>query len=257
MKKTKQQISFRYLLLWMCVLSVSYAMCAPPASELYTAAAALYKQSQFEKAAATYEKIIMQGYRSPEVYYNLGNCYYKLNHTGKAILNFERAKKLAPDDEDILHNLQLAQLKTVDRLTPVPQLALFSAWNNFVSTQSSKGWGLAALACLWMALLVFALHYFLLKKRWLSVMASLLFIFSLAFLSLAYQQSKAELSADTGVLLVENTSIKSAPDANGTDLFTIHEGLCFAIVDEVGNWYKIRLADGKIGWIEKGLFETV
>lgn len=257
MKKTQANFNFRYLLLLTSMLSFSYAMCTTPAAELYATAGALYKQSQFGQAAATYEKIIVQGYRSPEVYYNLGNCYYKQNNIGKAILNFERAKKLAPEDEDISHNLQLAQLKTVDRLTPVPQLALFSAWRNFIGTQSSKGWGMVALACLWLSLLVAALYYFLLKKTWLSAIGASLFVFSLFFIVLAYQQSNAEQSADSGVLLVANTTIKSAPDTNGTDLFTIHEGLRFAIVDEVGNWYKIRLADGKVGWVEKGLFEKI
>src|SRR5688500_2890584 len=89
-----------------CVLCLVSSVYSQSPAETYKSANALYKAGNFEQAAASYEKILMQGYRKHEVYYNLGNCYYKLNNTGKAILNFERAQKLAPDDEDIAHNLK-------------------------------------------------------------------------------------------------------------------------------------------------------
>ncbi len=226
-------------------------------SQLYASANALYKNNQFEEAAVAYEKILMQGYRTPEVYYNLGNSYFKLHNTGKSVLNFERAHKLAPEDEDIAHNLKLAQLKAVDKLIPVPQLGIVTSWNNLLTSQSSKGWGIFALAFLWASLVLFVLYYFLLKSKWLFALCSLLFVFSVASVSLAFKQSQAEENSDTAILLVENVNVKSAPDANGTDLFTIHEGIKFQILDHVGNWNKIRLADGKVGWIEKNLFEKV
>ena len=238
----------------LCLVSCVYSQSA---NELYNTANSLYKQNQFQQATAAYEKILAQGYRTAEVYYNLGNCYYKQNNNGKAILNFERAKKLSPADEDIAHNLKLAQLKTVDRIVPVPQLALTSAWNNFTTSQSSKGWGIFALVFLWSALIVFAVYSFIAKKNFLFVLCSLFFVLSIASLSLAFKQSNAEENSDSAILLVENVNVKSAPDANGTDLFTIHEGVKFQILDAVGSWNKIRLVDGKIGWIEKNLFEKI
>jgi len=84
-----------------------------------------------------------------------------------------------------------------------------------------------------------------------------LLLLSFVSLSLALKQSSAEENSDSAILIVENVNVKSAPDANGTDLFTIHEGLKLELCDQVGNWAKVRLADGKVGWIEKNLFEKI
>ena len=239
------------------VLCLTSNVSAQSANELYKTASAQYKAGQFEQAQASYEKIISQGYRTAEVYYNLGNCYFKLNNTGKTILNFERAHKLAPEDEDITHNLKIAQLKAVDKLIPVPQMAIVSNWNNFITSQSSKGWGVFALGFVWIALIAFALYLFVAKKGFVLFLGLLLLFLSIASVSFAFKQSNAEENSCEAILLTENVNVKSAPDANGTDLFTIHEGIKFQILDHVGNWNKIRLADGKVGWVEKNLFEKI
>lgn len=240
-----------------CVLCLASNVYSQTPSQLYTSANSLYKSNQFEESAAAYEKILMQGYRTPEVYYNLGNSYFKLHNTGKAILNFERAHRLAPEDEDITHNLKLAQLKTVDKLIPVPQLGIVTSWNNLLASQSSKGWGIFALAFIWVTLLVFAVYLFIARKGLVLFFGSLFLILSVTSISLAVKQSNAEENSALAILVVENVNVKSAPDANGTDLFTIHEGLKLQLEDQVGNWTKIRLADGKVGWIEKNLFEKI
>lgn len=226
-------------------------------TEFYKQTITQYKANQFDVAAANYEKILAQGYRTAEIYYNLGNCYYKLNNTGKAILNFERAHKLAPEDEDITHNLKIAQLKAIDKLIPVPQMAITTGWNNFTTSQSSKSWGIFALIFIWIALIVFTVYLFIAKKNFVLFLSSLLLVLSIASVSLAFKQSSAEENSCEAILLVENVNVKSAPDANGTDLFTIHEGVKVQILDVVGSWNKIRLADGKVGWIEKNLFEKI
>ena len=252
-----QSSKIAFAVLWSLIFGLCSSLYAQSPSQLYTSANALYKSNQFEQAAAAYEKILMQGYRTPEVYYNLGNSYFKLHNTGKAILNFERAHKLAPYDEDITHNLKLAQLKTVDKLIPVPQLGIVTSWNNLLTSQSSKGWGIFALVFIWVALLVFAVYLFIARKALVLFFGSLFLILSMASISLAFKQSNAEENSDSAILVVENVNVKSAPDANGTDLFTIHEGLKLELCDQVGNWTKIRLADGKVGWIEKNLFEKI
>ena len=254
-KVQSSKIAFAFL--WSLIFGLCSSLYSQSPSQLYTSANALYKSNQFEQAAAAYEKILMQGYNTPEVYYNLGNSYFKLHNTGKAILNFERAHKLAPDDEDIAHNLKLAQLKTIDKLIPVPQLGIVTQWNALLTSQSAKGWGIFALVFLWASLVLFAIYYFLFKNNLLFTLCFLLFVFSIASISLAFKQSNAEENSAAAILLVENINVKSAPDANGTDLFTIHEGLKLELCDQVGNWTKIRLADGKVGWIEKKFFEKI
>jgi len=229
-----------------------------PVDDLYKSANQLYKANQFDSAAAVYENIVHQGYRTAEVYYNLGNCYYKSKNVSKCILNYERAARIAPQDEDIQHNLKLADLMVVDKIIPVPQLGIILKWDSLVSSRPSKAWGKLALGFVWAALLAFALYLFVSSFRSIALTSGIfLLLVSLTFLSFAYKQSDKEQNPDNAILTVSNAFVKSAPDSNGNDLFMLHEGIKFMLLDKVGEWHKIRLADGKIGWIEKGTFEKI
>lgn len=226
-------------------------------AELYKKAAGHYKAAQYIQAVEHYEQLLEQGYKEAEVYYNLGNCYYKLNQTAKAVLNLERAAKLAPEDEDIQHNLKLANLKTIDKIQPVPQLSVITWWKRFISSHSSGGWATLALVLVWVSLISFAALFFLGMKKITSAIGVLCLIFSIFFLALGFRQNQKEHNPGEAVLMVPNTFVKSAPDENGNNLFMIHEGIKFEILDRVGSWHKIRLADGKVGWLEKETFQTI
>lgn len=251
-----QRVLRLFVLSVFCVLCSAFLQ-AQSAPELYKTAGQHYKANEFEQAATAYEKILVQGYRTPEVYYNLGNCYYKLKNTGKAILNFERAHNLAPEDEDIIHNLKLAQLKTIDKLQPVPQLAIVTQWNNLLNSQSSKGWSMFAIGFIWLALVLFAVYYLVARKGIVLFFSLLVLALSVVSVALGFKQAHTEENPDTAILMVANVNVKSAPDANGNDIFTIHEGIKLELCDQVGSWTKIRLADGKVGWIEKNMFEKI
>ena len=252
--KMKSTVNYLMVALLLCVSSATFAQSA---SELYKSAAQLYKANQFEQAAADYEKILSQGYKTAEVYYNLGNCYYKLNTLNKAIVNYERALRLAPQDEDIQHNLAVANTRVVDKIQPVPTLAILNAWNNVVEAKSSHGWAILALGFIWLALLFFAIYLFVGVRRFSMAAGTLLVILSIAVISLAARQSNKEQQSDSAILMVSNSFVKSAPDASGNDLFMLHEGVKFQILDRVGEWSKIRLADGKVGWIERSNYEKI
>ena len=242
------------LCLLLCVSSIAFAQ---QPTDLYKSAAQLYKTNQFEQAAADYEKILSQGYKTAEVYYNLGNCYYKLNSINKAILNYERALKLAPQDEDALHNLAIANTKVIDKIQPVPTLAILNAWNGLIDAKTSHGWALVALGFVWLALVFFAVYLFVGIRRFSMAVGTILVILSVAVISVAASKSNKEQQSDAAILMVSNSFVKSAPDANGNDLFMLHEGVKFQILDRVGEWSKIRLADGKVGWIERGSYEKI
>jgi tetratricopeptide (TPR) repeat protein len=223
----------------------------------YKQAAAFYKANNFENAASKYEAILSSGYKTSEVYYNLANCYYKLNNIGKAILNYERALKLSPNDEDIQHNLKLAEQKAVDRIQPVPQLAIVTWWQNFTTWQTSSGWKTFAATALWLALLMFAFYLFTSIKRVTFFAGSLLLLLSIVFISLAFKQYRNEQYSDEAIVMLAVVNVKSAPDTNGNDIFVVHEGLKLRILDKVGTWYKVRLADGKTGWLESTSFSRI
>ncbi len=250
----KGGLNFILAVVFLCFSSAAFSQ--QPA-ELYKTASQLYKAGQFDQAAADYEKIISQGYKTAEVYYNLGNCYYKLNTLNKAIVNYERALKLAPQDEDIQHNLAVANTKVVDKIVPVPTLAILNAWDSFVSFKSSNGWALLAIGFIWLALVFFAVYLFVGIRRVSFALGSVFVVVSLVFIGLAVKQSNKEEQTDAAILMVSNSYVKSAPDANGNDQFMLHEGVKFQILDRVGEWSKIRLADGKVGWIERSSYEKI
>ncbi len=235
----------------------SLSVCLALANSAFDKAGALYKSGQYKEAAEQYEKMIAQSGADAAVYYNLGNCYFKLSMLGKSILCYERAQRIAPEDEDILHNLKLAQLKTIDRVQSVPQLGLVSAWKKFVTSQSSSGWGIYALAAVWLAILLAGIYLFLMSNKFLKTIAYTLTLASFLLLSLAFIRHNGEENSSEGILLAESLNIKSAPDDNAGNIFILHEGVKFQLLDKVATWHKIRLADGKVGWLQQDTFERI
>lgn len=223
----------------------------------YTQAAAMYKANEFEKAVSLYEQILAQGYRNTEVYYNLGNSYYKLNQPGKAILDYERALKLSPSDEDIQHNLKMAEQLTKDKIEAVPQLAVVTWWKNFTCWQSASGWATLAAVTLWLAFVAFAAYLFTSFKKLTAFTGVIFLVLTTAMVLLAFRQSSVEQNGGEAIVLSSSVSVKSAPDAEGNDIFVVHEGLKLHLLDNVGTWYKVRLADGKTGWMESTTFSRI
>lgn len=217
---------------------------------LYKEASTLYQAGQYNEAITKYEKILVEGHREAAVYYNLGNAYYKENQLGKAILNYERAKRIAPQDEDVQHNLQLAQQKTIDKIQEVPQLPIITYWQNFLHRFSSSVWGNLALVALWLAFMIGAVYLFFNKTKWLSTATLVLALFSIGILALAYSEYNNENCSDFAVLMSKTVVVKSAPNEHGDVLFQLHEGAKIRLIDEVGEWRKVKLADGKVGWLQ-------
>lgn len=220
----------------------------------------LYRSGDLLQAARTYEELSALGYESPELFYNLGNVYYKLGKIPAAILNYERARRLAPNDEDIAHNLRLARLRIVDRIEPLPQLFVIEWWEAFVDINSADGWAVGATVFLWaaalcgMALLSARSSLF----RRITVLLASLFVAAclLCFAAMA-QRASEETSREGAIVFAPSVSVKSAPDMQSTDLFALHEGVTVQVLDSVGTWKKIRLADGKIGWLPGTSLETI
>jgi tetratricopeptide (TPR) repeat protein len=242
-----------------CCLS-SHKLFAQSPNEIFSTANAQYQKSEFEQAAAQYEKIISLGYESAEVYYNLGNCYFKLNQTGPAILNYERAKKINPDNDDINFNLRLANLRVADRIEPLPEMMLVKALKNILSALSVDGWSKWAVALLWLAFAALAGFMFIniSKLRFASFLVGLFaLLIAVAFLFIAFQQNNYLQTHRFGIVTVTNTYVKSAPADRGTDLFILREGVKAEILEEASDWRKIKLADGKIGWIQIAHLEVI
>jgi tetratricopeptide (TPR) repeat protein len=230
------------------------------ASAEYQKANSLYQKNSFDSAAKIYEKIISEEYFSTEVYFNLGNCYYKTNKSAKAILNYERALKLKPNDEDILFNLKVAQLKIVDKIETVPEIFYVRWTKNLASVFSVDGWGKLITICVWLMFL-FASVYAVSQRSTLKTL-SLIFtfaflLFTSAALFLAKQNFELTKMKRSAVILSESVYVKSSPGENNTDLFLLHEGTKASILDEFENWEKIKIANGSVGWVKKTDLEEI
>ncbi len=242
---------FLLLSITLCSLSVSYA---ESVEQLFNKANNYYKVKKYIDAIATYNEILKQGNESYIVYYNLGNTYYKNGNFGYAILYFEKALKLSPGDEDIIHNIAIVSSKLKDKVEIVPKLFIFNWWEALISIFSPDAWTIVTSIFFIMILLAITLFFFsrtFILNR-IAFFCGIIFIF-LFFISFILTIGKIESAkgSNYGVLINNVANVKSSPDENGKVTFIIHEGLKVKIEDEIDNWYKIRLTDGKLGWIEK------
>lgn len=244
-------MKFRYLFLVFFIITAAFCQ---EAEVKFEQANQLYRNGEYDKAAQIYEQIVTNGYENAALYYNLGNAYYKEKIYPAAILNFERAKRLLPNDEEIEHNLHLSNLHVVDKIEPVPQLFIFEWWRSFINLFSTDGWAWTAIILLWGTVVLGSLLLMLrsdLVRRLILLLATLtLFLSVLAFVGI-FQRYGIE-AEQYAIVFFPSVSVKSAPDAQSTDLFVIHEGVKAQVLDTVGEWKKIKLADGKIGWMQAG-----
>ncbi len=211
-----------------------------------------YRAGSYEKARSLYEQILHNGYESAGLYYNLGNACFKLQDYPSAILNYERARRLAPHDEDVLYNLRLANLRVVDRIEPLPRLFFLDWWIALLELFSADAWAIVVIVALWCAAIgagVVLLARTVALQR-IGFLASILFVLVCVIAGVgSIRQYGIEHSTNTAIIFTSMVSVKSAPDAKSTDLFVLHEGVKVEFLDAVGDWRKIRLADGKLGWL--------
>lgn len=226
-------------------------------SPLFEEAGRLYKAGKYAEAELSFRNLLENGMETPAVFYNLANACYKQGKLGESILYYEKSLKLLPGDEDALHNLEMARARTADRIPEMPQPFFVSWAQAWMRLLSVKAWLLIAAALMWIALILAALRIFSLVGSGLSAAAAALCLISLLFLFTGFRLNARQVCREEGVLLAPNAYVKSAPDQSGTDLFIVHEGIRFSIQDRVSDWSKIRLSDGKTGWIRNGMFGVI
>ncbi|MCR5579755.1 MAG: BatD family protein [Prevotella sp.] len=225
-----------------------------------TEADSSYVRGQYQKAIKEYEALLKQG-ASADLYYNLGNAYYRTENITRAVLNYERALLLSPSDRDIRFNLQLARSKTIDKITPEQEMFFVTWYRSLVNMASVDGWARTALLALALAI-VLALIYLFSERIWLrkigffgAMALVVLFVLSNVF---AHQQKELLMNHSGAIVISPAVTVKSTPAQQGTDLFILHEGTKVTITDSsMKDWKEIRLADGKEGWIETSKIELI
>lgn len=221
-------------------------------ADLLQKANELYTKEQFKEAIEVYNQILKTNMESPEVYYNLGNAYYKTNQFTLSILNFERAKLLAPDDEDIEFNLLVANQKVVDSIQELPGIFIVRWWNALVNSQTTDAWATLSIVGFIVFLVMLGLYFFAKTsdiKRVSFWVGCFLLVFTIFTWSFAAKQKSRMVNHNYAIVMQPTVTVKSSPSEKGTNLFVIHEGLKVRITDKLGDWVEIRLADGNKGWL--------
>ena len=214
----------------------------------------LYAKGQYYYAINVYEQIVDSGYESAELYFNLGNAYYKVNDMAMAILNYERAKKMNPLDKDIKHNLAIANARIVDKIDVIPELFLKNWITNIVNITSSDNWAVISITSFILFLVLFLVYLFssriILKKLsfWIGI---LLFFISLTSFYSSLKRKQFLTLKNSAIITSPTVIAKSSPAQWGVDLFVIHEGTLVIILDSIDVWNEIKISDGKRGWISK------
>ncbi len=214
-----------------------------------------YLDGKYEMAVESYHSIIDSGYSSAELYYNLGNAYYKSHDITMALVKYEKARILKPNDPEINHNLEIAREFVVDRIEVLPEFFLRKAYVGFVKIFDADIWALVSVITFGLALVLFLAYFFLnqLFFRKVSFWAGVLFILIAASTFVfALQQNNLVTKHNQAIILTPSVTIKSSPDEDsGTDLFLLHEGTKVTISDELGNWREVVLSDGNSGWLKE------
>jgi len=213
----------------------------------------LYTAEKYQEAAERYEEILKDGKESPELYFNLGNAYFKTGDINRAILHYERARLLDPNDEDIAFNLQIANQYVVTSIDPLPQ-PFFVRWSQAViNQQSADSWGRISLLAFFLFLV--SLGFFLFGKsfgikRFSFVLGILLLVVTLLTFSFASKQRSRIQNRNHAIVFCPRVTVKSSPSESGTDLFLIYEGVKVEITDSLDSWKEVKLLDGNLGWLK-------
>ena len=219
-----------------------------------------YKKGNYQQAIKDYEELLKDGV-SAELYYNLGNAYFRTDNITKAVLAFERAHLLNPGDDDINYNLQFARSRTIDKITPESEMFFVTWYHSLVNFTSVDTWARTAIVSIVLVLLLVLLYLFApsINLRKVGFFGAILFL-ALFLLSnlFAYQQKQLLMNRSGAIVIAPTVNVKKTPAVSSNDSFVIHEGTRVNITDKsIKGWRSIALADGREGWVLERQIEEI
>jgi len=239
-----------YLLLLIVAPLLAFSNDAGPA--MFKKGNDLYQKANYKEAAATYQKMVDDGYQSATLYFNLGNAYYKNGDIAPAILYYEKAHRLSPGDEDIRINIQFANSKTTDKIETAPEFFITKWWAGFILAFSAN------------ALAVFSVLFFLVASGLLILyrfsgsvgikkasfyLALILLLLGIGTIFISGRQAAYFEAHHDGIIFNSSVNVKNAPATTAKNGFVLHEGTKVSILDKKSDWVKIKLANGNEGWV--------
>jgi len=219
-----------------------------------------YTTKKYEEAIGLYKQVFKSNNESWQLYFNLGNACYKNNDIPSAILNYEKALKLNPGNEDISYNLKVANTRITDKIETIPILFYKRWWEKFYNLFSADGWGKLTITLFFLFFVLLTIY--LLSKNiiirklgfWAGVGILCISIFTFI---LGFEQYKTLKYETHAIVFSPTLTVKGGPDEGNSDLFVIHEGIKVRIIDKVNNWYRIKIADGSDGWVQTDKVEVI
>ena len=214
----------------------------------------LYKKENYSEAITSYESILSSGNHSAELYFNLGNCYYKLHKVALSVYNYEKALQLNPNDDEIKTNLDFARKMTIDDIKVIPKVGFNKLIDDFTSIYNYNTWAKLTVLFAFIFLCFFAGYYLsgtTFKKRifFIGMFVVLLFI-TVSMSSGIYEKNRFD-SEKQAIIFSESVSVKGEPKASSPETILLHEGTKVFIIESIANWKKIQLTDETIGWISE------
>jgi len=231
-----------------------------PATELWDMANESYTAADYSLALEYFLEIEKKGYASWPLFYNIANSHFKLGNRGKSILYYERALRLNPSEKDIQNNLRHTKEFTVDRIEEIPDFILKTWVRDINYKLSSDTWVTFSIAFfILVALLLLSFRYGPTPGiRKLSFFVSMLLLLAgITATLIAWNQRNAYHKEDEAVIMMPVSTVRSSPDVSGTTLFILHEGTKAQIIEKLGKWVRIELADGRQGWIASEDIELI
>lgn len=231
-----------------------------PMDQLANSANRAYAEGNYLQAIEQYEQILQEGYESSVLYYNLGNAFFKMNNMPSALLYYEKAMKLDPTDESTRFNLELANSRIIDKIEPLPQFFL-KTWtaslrNQFSPDQWANG-AIAGFILFLAALFIFIVSGNVTHRKVAFSLGITFLVVVTAAVIFGYSGYKEYRNKDTAIVFTPTVTVKSSPNEQSVDLFVIHEGTKVWILDALGDWSEIRLANGNVGWVKKDIYRLI
>ncbi len=220
--------------------------------QLFEQANDLYNKGDFEDAISKYESIIESGEHSAALYFNLANAHYKLNHIAPSIYYYEKALVLDPNDKEIHNNIAFARNMTIDAIDKTPELGFAKFSKSITNWLTFDNWAKLSILLMVLFVVFYLIYYFnygSTKKRLAFIAAMTFLILACSAVALAFNNYHLVKNDQPAIVFAKESQVKSEPNLRSSESFKLHEGTKVQILDTVNNWKKIKLADGKMGWI--------
>ncbi|MDD7884772.1 SH3 domain-containing protein [Flavivirga sp. 57AJ16] len=220
---------------------------------LFEKANALYNEGKYAEAIDNYNAILDTGNHSADLYFNLANAHYKLNNIAPSVYFYEKALQLAPNDDDIKNNLSFAQNMTIDAIDVIPEAGLSKLLKSITNTMSFDNWAKTAIGLVFCFVVLFLIYYFAYStwRKRLTFIGSITSLLLLCLsLVLAFHKYNLDKKDNPAIVFAQESKVKSDPNSRSEESFRLHEGTKIQVLESYNDWKKIKLSDGKMGWID-------